>query len=34
MQLNKLLENNRFWSESLNARDPEFFKRLAMQQRP
>ena len=34
MQLNKLLENNRFWSESLNARDPGFFKRLAMQQRP
>ena len=34
MQLNKLLENNRFWSESLNARDPQFFKRLAMQQRP
>jgi len=34
MQLNKLLENSRFWSESLNARDPEFFKRLAMQQRP
>jgi carbonic anhydrase len=32
--LEKLLENNRNWAESINASDPEFFSRLANQQRP
>ncbi|MBF7728672.1 carbonate dehydratase [Pseudomonas sp. N040] len=34
MDIKQLLDNNRFWSESLRARDPEFFARLASQQRP
>ena len=34
MDVEQLLANNRFWSESLTARDPEFFARLARQQRP
>ncbi|MCC2636460.1 MAG: carbonate dehydratase [Moraxellaceae bacterium] len=34
MNSEKLLENNRFWAESLRARDPEFFERLARQQKP
>lgn len=34
MDARKLLDNNRFWSESLRARDPEFFARLAAQQSP
>ena len=33
-ELDKLLQNNRDWAESINASDPEFFKRLANQQRP
>jgi carbonic anhydrase len=34
MDVKQLLANNRFWSESLRARDPDFFARLARQQRP
>jgi carbonic anhydrase len=34
MDVKQLLANNRFWSESLRARDPDFFARLASQQRP
>lgn len=34
MEIKQLLANNRFWSESLTARDPDFFARLARQQRP
>jgi carbonic anhydrase len=34
MDVEQLLANNRFWAESLKARDPEFFARLARQQRP
>ena len=34
MDVKQLLANNRFWSESLRARDPDFFARLANQQRP
>ena len=34
MDVKQLLANNRFWSESLRARDPEFFSRLANQQKP
>lgn len=34
MDVKQLLTNNRFWSESLRARDPDFFARLANQQRP
>ena len=34
MDVKQLLANNRFWSESLRARDPEFFARLVNQQRP
>ncbi|OOR91102.1 carbonate dehydratase [Moraxella caviae] len=32
--LTKLLESNRFWAQSLSARDPEYFPRLASQQSP
>lgn len=34
MEIKQLLSNNRFWSETLRARDPDFFARLARQQRP
>ena len=34
MEIKQLLANNRFWSEALSARDPDFFARLARQQRP
>ena len=34
MEIKQLLANNRFWSEALTARDPDFFARLARQQRP
>ena len=33
-EITDLLENNRRWSESIKARDPEFFQRLAQQQSP
>lgn len=29
-----MLSNNQYWSEALNARDPEYFARLAKQQNP
>lgn len=32
--LEDLLSNNQYWSESLNARDPDYFARLAQQQHP
>jgi carbonic anhydrase len=34
MQIEQLLDNNRQWSAAMRARDPEFFARLAAQQRP
>ena len=34
MEIEQLLANNRYWSEALTARDPDFFARLARQQRP
>lgn len=34
MDIKQLLDNNRRWSESVRARDPEFFLRLANQQKP
>lgn len=34
MEIKQLLANNRYWSEALSARDPDFFARLARQQRP
>ncbi len=34
MEVQQLLSNNRYWAESLRARDPDFFARLARQQRP
>ena len=34
MEIKQLLANNRFWSEALTSRDPDFFARLARQQRP
>jgi carbonic anhydrase len=34
LEIKQLLANNRFWSEALTARDPDFFARLARQQRP
>ena len=34
MDIHQLLDNNRHWSATLRARDPEFFARLARQQRP
>ena len=34
MDIKQLLDNNRGWSESMRARDPEFFSRLANQQKP
>lgn len=34
MEIRQLLDNNRRWAVALNARDPEFFARLARQQRP
>jgi carbonic anhydrase len=33
-QLNHLLENNRNWAASINASDPNFFEKLANQQKP
>lgn len=32
--LEDLLENNRYWAESLSARDPDYFPRLSKQQTP
>ena len=32
--LDKLIHNNRAWAESINASDPEFFRKLANQQSP
>ncbi|UZA05120.1 hypothetical protein LP123_06255 [Moraxella bovis] len=32
--LSDLLESNRFWAESLSARDPDYFPSLARQQSP
>ncbi|MEL0029172.1 MAG: carbonic anhydrase, partial [Perlucidibaca sp.] len=32
--LDELFRNNRKWSESVKARDPEFFEKLAQQQSP
>lgn len=34
MEIKQLLANNRAWSESMRAQDPEFFARLAGQQSP
>jgi len=34
MDIQQLLDNNRAWSESMRAQDPEFFSRLANQQKP
>lgn len=34
MDIKHLLDNNRFWSESMRAQDPDFFSRLANQQKP
>ncbi|MVW75019.1 carbonate dehydratase [Pseudomonas xionganensis] len=34
IEIGQLLSNNRFWSETLRGRDPDFFARLARQQRP
>lgn len=34
MDIDQLIANNCYWSESLSARDPEFFATLARQQRP
>lgn len=34
MQIKALLDNNRHWSARMKAGDPEFFRRLAAQQRP
>jgi len=34
MEIKQLLDNNRYWSESMRARDPEFFSRLVNQQKP
>lgn len=34
MQIKALLDNNRQWSARMKAGDPEFFRRLAAQQRP
>lgn len=34
MKVKQLLENNRFWAQSLAARDPDFFAKLARQQKP
>lgn len=34
VEISQLLANNRYWSESLKARDSDFFKRLAQQQSP
>ncbi|HEX7184691.1 MAG TPA: carbonate dehydratase [Thermoanaerobaculia bacterium] len=33
-RLSKLLEQNRAWAETVNARDPDFFSNLAQQQSP
>ncbi len=33
-ELAKLFDNNRAWAEGIVARDPEFFKKLAVQQTP
>ena len=33
MDVEQLLANNRFWAESLKAREPEFFARLAADKR-
>jgi carbonic anhydrase len=32
--LDKLIHNNRVWAESINASDPDFFRKLANQQSP
>lgn len=34
MDVKQLLSNNRNWAESMSARDPDFFPRLARQQKP
>lgn len=34
VELDNLFVNNRAWAESMTARDPEFFSRLATQQQP
>jgi len=34
VDVDQLLAKNRYWAESLRARDPDFFARLARQQRP
>src|SRR5438045_2924296 len=34
MKLTQLFENNRTWSKSMTAKDPNFFKRLSCQQAP
>ena len=34
MDVKQLLSNNRKWAESMSARDPDFFPRLARQQKP
>ena len=34
MDIKQLLDNNRSWSESMRSRDPQFFSRLANQQKP
>jgi len=34
VEIERLLQNNREWAESVRAHDPEFFGRLANQQRP
>ena len=34
MDIKRLLDNNRNWSESMRKNDPEFFSRLANQQKP
>jgi carbonic anhydrase len=33
-ELNRLFENNRAWTDQINAEDPEFFTKLAKQQAP
>lgn len=34
VSLDDLLDNNRYWAESLSARDPDYFPRLSKQQAP
>jgi carbonic anhydrase len=33
-KISQLLENNRLWANSINANDPDFFRKLANQQNP